>query len=189
MKVNVVVYRRSESEKGGILKIRIYDKKTTYISLDEKINLSDFSESKQRVKATHPKADQINRKIVKKLSEISDEKNTFKKVEISEHLGFYEYSERFIKNQKTISSKKKYKTIVSNFRAFLSSYTDSDNVKLIDITDVLGRKLKTIANEQMSANTHEFNISNNQSEFQNGIYFLRINIGGVQKVERLIIQN
>jgi hypothetical protein len=29
----------------------------------------------------------------------------------------------------------------------------------------------------------------NQSEFQNGIYFLRINIGGVQKVERLIIQN
>jgi hypothetical protein len=41
----------------------------------------------------------------------------------------------------------------------------------------------------MAANTHEFNISNNQSEFQNGIYFLRINIGGVQKVERLIIQN
>ena len=59
----------------------------------------------------------------------------------------------------------------------------------IDITDVLGRKLKTIANEQMIANTHEFNISNNQSELQNGIYFLRINIGGVQKVERLIIQN
>jgi hypothetical protein len=41
----------------------------------------------------------------------------------------------------------------------------------------------------MTANTHEFNISNNQSEFQNGIYFLRINVGGVQKVERLIIQN
>jgi serine protease AprX len=57
----------------------------------------------------------------------------------------------------------------------------------IDITDVLGRKLKTIANEQMNANVHEFNITNNQSEFQNGIYFLRINIGGVQKVERLII--
>lgn len=137
MKVNVVVYRRNELEKSGILKIRIYDKKTTYISLDEKINLSDFSESKQRVKATHPKADQINRKIESKLSEILEKKNTFKKVEISEHLGFYEYSERFIKNQKTISSKKKYKTIVANFRAFLSSYTDCDNVKLIDITDVL----------------------------------------------------
>lgn len=57
----------------------------------------------------------------------------------------------------------------------------------IDITDILGRKLKTIANEQMNAAAHQININNNQAELKNGIYFLRMNIGGVQKVERLIV--
>ncbi len=57
----------------------------------------------------------------------------------------------------------------------------------IDITDVLGRKLKTIAHEQMNAAAHQITINNNQVELKNGIYFLRMNIGGVQKVERLVV--
>ncbi|MEN9370744.1 MAG: hypothetical protein RI952_1609 [Bacteroidota bacterium] len=57
----------------------------------------------------------------------------------------------------------------------------------IDITDVLGRKLKTIAHEQMNAAAHQITINNNQAELKNGIYFIRMNIGGIQKVERLIV--
>ncbi len=137
MKISVVVYRRNELEKIGILKIRIFDKKTTYISLKEKINLVDFSESKQRVKSTHPKANYLNNLIEKKLSEIKDKNKTFEFITETDgnEIGFSDFATRFIKNQKTIGSKKKYTTVVRNFNAYIQGAFNRENILLKDINE------------------------------------------------------
>ncbi len=55
----------------------------------------------------------------------------------------------------------------------------------VNITDMLGREVKTVVNDRLGAGIHEYNISS--SEFGKGIYFVRLKTGAISTVQKLMI--
>ncbi len=57
----------------------------------------------------------------------------------------------------------------------------------VEILDVLGRNIKTLINKQfLNSGSQEITFSNQSGEFQNGIYFVKLSVNGMQKVERIV---
>lgn len=66
--------------------------------------------------------------------------------------------------------------------AFDMPSSDKGEVK---ITDILGREMKTVVKDRLSAGPHEYTL--NSKEFSPGIYLVTLNVGEISAVKKLIV--
>jgi hypothetical protein len=77
-----------------------------------------------------------------------------------------------------------YPNPVNEFSHIRYTLPEQSHVQ-ISIVDISGREIQTITNESKSAGIYENNIE--KESLKPGIYFCKINIGGVIRTEKMVV--